>query len=285
MNPRVLLFGAGGQLGTAIASAATRGSVTLESAPRAIDISSERQITEALQAIRPDWVINSAAMTNVDGAHEHPDLAVAVNAMGPANIARAAQSVGARVIQISTEAVFDGEQVEPYTESDACHPVSVYGATKLSGELLVRVFNPASFVMRTSWLYSGASGVNFPTRLLQQLAAHDNVVSVVTDIIGNPTPATVLADAVLAVICAPPAPGTYHVCCSGATSKYEWAQDIARSRGFSPDRISPVLSASYPTVALRPKHVDLACLKFSSTGLFDLPAWQDAWQQEALDRP
>ena len=197
---KALLYGAQGQLGTAIVAAARAGDLTLECAPRSVDISDERGVTGLLQASQPDWVINCAAMTNVDGAHGNPQLAMNVNAIGPANIARAAKAVGARMIQISTEAVFDGERTEPYSETDVCRPVSVYGVTKLAGEMLVRVYAPDSFVLRTSWLYSGGTGVNFPTRILEQLAAHDESISVVTDVIGNPTPTGVLAEAVLSYV-------------------------------------------------------------------------------------
>jgi dTDP-4-dehydrorhamnose reductase len=188
--------------------------------------------------------------------------------------------VGARVIQISTEAVFDGERTSAYAEDDACNPVAVYGISKLAGEMMVRVYNPSSFVLRTSWLYSSNSGVNFPTRLLQQLKAHDGPISVVTDVVGNPTPSAVLAGAVLAVIGSPPDPGVYHACCVGAVTKFDWAVEIARTGGFDTSRIVPVTSADYPTVALRPKHVDLNCEKFLATNIYQLPTWRAATPAE-----
>ena len=274
-----LLFGAQGQLGTAIMAAVGAGDLTLECAPRTVDISDDRGVSAVIQASRPDWVINCAAMTNVDGAHGNPQLAMNVNAIGPANIARAAAAVGARVIQISTEAVFDGERSEPYSEDDVCHPVSVYGVTKLAGEMLVATYNPSAFVLRTSWLYSGGTGVNFPTRILEQLAAHDGPVSVVTDVIGNPTPTGVLAGAVVAIISRPPTAGTYHVCCREPASKYEWAVEIAEGAGYDGGRIVPVTSDAYTTVALRPKHVDLSCAKFLASGIYELPSWLDAYRK------
>ncbi len=283
LSLKILLFGAGGQLGTAIVSAcAATSGLEIIPAPRSIDIYDAAGVAQLIDTSAPDWVINCAAMTNVDGAHENPALAMGVNALGPANIARAAEMAGARVIQISTEAVFDGERTTAYNEDDACHPVAVYGISKLAGEMMVRLYNPSSFVLRTSWLYSSNSGVNFPTRLLQQLEAHDQPVSVVTDVVGNPTPSAVLAGAVLAVVGNPPEPGTYHACCLGAVTKFDWAVEIARSGGFDTSRIVPVTSADYPTVALRPKYVDLSCEKFMSTGVYALPRWKDAWR-ESLD--
>ena len=279
---KALLFGASGQLGTAISAAcAATSDIELTCVPRTVDISDAAKVSASVESERPQWVINCAAMTNVDGAHENPALAMGVNALGPANIARAAESVGARVIQISTEAVFDGERTSAYAEDDACNPVAVYGISKLAGEMMVRLYNPSSFVLRTSWLYSSNSGVNFPTRLLQQLNSHDGPVSVVTDVVGNPTPSAVLAEAVLAVIASPPDPGVYHACCVGAVTKFDWAVEIARTGGFDTSRIVPVTSADYPTVALRPKYVDLSCEKFLATGVYPLPNWQDAWRTSA----
>ena len=148
--------------------------------------------------------------------------------------------------------------------------------------MMVRLYNPSSFVLRTSWLYSSNSGVNFPTRLLQQLEAHDRPVSVVTDVVGNPTPSAVLAGAVLAVIDSPPDPGVFHACCVGAVTKFDWAVEIARSGGHDTSRIVPVTSADYPTVALRPKYVDLSCEKFLSSGVYALPSWKDAWRESLV---
>jgi dTDP-4-dehydrorhamnose reductase len=272
------LFGASGQLGAAIVPSAREREVELVSADRSIDVADARAVQALVEAVRPDWVINCAAMTDVDGAHTDPQRAFAVNALGPGNMARAAESVGARVVQISTEAVFDGERTAPYREDDACRPVSVYGAAKLAGESLVAIYSPESFILRTSWLYSGTTGMNFPTRLLQQLDDPDRSISVVTDVVGNPTPTSVLADAVMALVSRPPAAGTYHVCCLDPASKYEWAVEIARSAGHDPARIRQVTSDDYPTVALRPKHVDLSCEKFLATGTMVLPTWQEAWR-------
>jgi len=277
--PKTLLFGATGQLGRALLGHQHSSGLDIQPVARHIDLEDAGGLAAVIAHERPDWVINCAAMTNVDGAHENPQLAMTVNSIGPAIIARAVAAVGARMIQISTEAVFDGESTEPYSERDACSPVSVYGASKLAGEMMVRVYAPDSFVLRTSWLYSGGTGVNFPTRILEQLAAHDESISVVTDVIGNPTPTGVLAGAVVAIISRPPAAGTYHVCCREPASKYEWAVEIAEGAGYDGGRIVPVTSEAYPTVALRPKHVDLSCEKFLAAGVYELPSWLDAYMK------
>lgn len=276
---KAVLFGARGQLGSSISLAAAGTGMDLVCPDRSVDIADAAAVQSMIDSVRPDWVINCAAMTDVDGAHVDPQRAFAVNALGPGNVARAAEGVGARMVQISTEAVFDGERATAYREEDACHPVSVYGVAKLAGELLVTTYSPGSYVLRTSWLYSGGTGMNFPTRLLQQLADPDRPIAVVTDVIGNPTPAPVLAEAVLALVASPPAPGTYHVCCLEPASKYEWAVEIAEGAGFDSARVSAVSSADYPTVARRPTHVDLDCGKFLATGLYALPSWRAAWRR------
>ncbi len=283
VTDRILVFGASGQLGSAVL--ATAPSTALE-APRTVDVADSQDVLECVRKAVPDWVVNCAAMTDVDGAHQDPQRAFAVNALGPGNLARAAEDVGARVIQISTEAVFSGAAVVAYTEEDVCQPVSVYGSSKLSGESLVSIYCPGSYVLRTSWLYSDQRGTNFPTRVLNQLEDPGKKLSVVTDIVGNPTPTSLLADAISAILRSPPDPGVYHVCAGGPASKFDWAVEIAIWAGFDPGRISPVSSDAYPTVARRPKYVDLDCSKFQSTSLLELPTWRDAWLSEisAWDR-
>jgi dTDP-4-dehydrorhamnose reductase len=181
--------------------------------------------------------------------------------------------VGAQLVHISTEAVFDGLSHAPYSEEDPCHPVSIYGSTKLAGEKLVQILNPSAFVLRTSWLYASSREANFPSRLLDQLTKGRQPVPVVTDIVGNPTPASLLAEAITRIICNPPEPGIYHVCCQGSASKFEWARQIAEANGFGKERIVETESRLYPSTAKRPQHVDLSCAKFLRTGLMNLPRW------------
>jgi dTDP-4-dehydrorhamnose reductase len=268
-------------LGASIIDASVGRDIELIRAPRSVDISDGRLVSSYVREVAPDWIVNCAAMTDVDGAHLAPEKAMAVNGLGPANLARSSDDIGARLVQVSTEAVFDGELTVPYVEGDACRPVSVYGVSKLAGDLTVSVYSPDSYVIRTSWLYSGATGMNFPTRLLAQLDDADRPISVVTDLIGNPTPTPVLASAILAVLAAPPEPGTYHVCCREPASKYDWAVEIAERAGHDAARITPVTMADYPSVARRPTHVDLDCSKFLSTGLSPLPTWREAWRDIA----
>ena len=274
---RILVFGGSGQLGKALRSLKIEAGHDLTVAPRSVDLTEPAIVADYVRSIAPAWIINAAAMTDVDGAHADPSAAMAVNGLGPGYLAMAAQDCGSHLVHISTEAVFDGERDACYVEDDACRPVSVYGASKLSGEHLVRIYSPESYVLRTSWLYAEGTGANFPTRLLAQLKDPAADVSVVTDIVGNPTPASVLAEAILRVVGGVPAPGTYHVCCTGAVSKFDWAVAIAESAGIDSSRISGTTSDSYPTVARRPKNVDLDCSKFLALELMTLPSWRDSW--------
>ncbi len=275
---KVLLFGGSGQLGQSIQKTQL-GSRSLVVTPRSLDLRDGANIEQYVRAQQPDVVINAAAMTDVDGAHLEPDQAFLTNALGPAAIARACESVGARFLQVSTEAVFDGRQTTRYHEIDSCQPVSVYGASKLAGEHLARVYCSRTFVIRTSWLYSMDATMNFPTRLMRQLQDPTAVVRVVTDIVGNPTPASLLAEALLRIVDSQIPAGTYHVCCTGAASKYDWAKQIMISMGIDLNRLQMTTSNHYSTIAERPQHVDLDTSRFARLGLLELPDWRVAWEQ------
>ena len=280
--PDVVVFGASGQLGTGLIPVLRAAGLDVAAAARSVDLQDARALAAAVAQAKPRWVVNAAAMTDVDGAHADPARAFAINALGAGEIARAANAIGARTVHVSTEAVFDGEQQVPYTEADPCRPVSVYGASKRAGESLVSIYDPQAYVLRTSWLYGQQQGANFPTRLLANLARGSSEVPVVTDVVGNPTPVAVLADAIRAVIESPCDPGLYHVCCTGAASKFDWAIAIAEHAGLDPRRIIPVTADAFPTPAARPKHVDLSVRQFAATGLLELPSWRAAWERYAF---
>ena len=276
---RIVLFGSHGQLGSEFLARASGGPWDVVPSPRELRLEDSEAVGAFVRQCEPQWVLNAAAMTDVDAAHLDPARALRVNALGPGSLSRVSYEIGANLIHISSEAVYSGERTEPYTEDDACHPVSVYGTSKWTGDELVMIMNPKSFVIRTSWLYSSQRGSNFPTRILNQLRNTSRQIQVVTDIYGNPTPTTLLADAIFAIMGSPPAFGTYHICAREAASKYDWAVEIAEHAGFGRDRIEPVLSNDYETTARRPKHVDLDCSKFVATGLMQLPTWKESWSE------
>ena len=239
---RVVLFGAHGQLGSEFLGQTSGGQWEVVGAPQGLRLEDSEAIGAFVRQCEPQWILNAAAMTNVDAAHLDPDQAIQVNGLAPGVLAGAAQEVGARVIHISSEAVYGGSTQVPYKEVDTCRPVSVYGVSKLTGDLLTLTYSPESYVFRTSWLYSGQRGSNFPTRILNQLEDPEKKLSVVTDVVGNPTPTSLVVDAIRAVLHSPPDPGLYHVCARGPASKFDWAVEIATQTGFDPGRINPVSS-------------------------------------------
>lgn len=284
---RVLVLGGTGQLGRGFVSAisdlltfesegaSSHGVTGLTVVPRNVDISDLPALKAVVLDSQPDWIVNAAAYTQVDAAEIDPYRAILTNVAGAANAALCAKAVGARLIYFSTESVFDGSSKDPYIESDVCNPLSIYSISKQGGEQVTSEISEDSYVIRTSWLYGDSVTANFPARLLANLSATEGPVPVVTDLVGNPTPVTLLVEATLALVHAQPNAGTYHVCTGGSATKYEWARAIAESQGFSKDRITPALSSDFFTAARRSAHVILSNEKFLATGLLKLPDWRD----------
>jgi dTDP-4-dehydrorhamnose reductase len=200
-------------------------------------------------------VVNAAAYTAVDAAETEVGAARAVNSEGARHLARACAGRGIRVLQVSTDFVFDGESTHPYTPDDATHPLGEYGRSKLAGEQAVLETSPDSLVMRTGWLYSCFGG-NFVKTMLRLMAERDEL-SVVSDQVGTPTWARGLADAIWAAIARPQLCGVYHWSDAGVCSWYDFAvaiQEEALAIGLIPRavKIRPILARDYPTPARRP---------------------------------
>ncbi|MDR3552933.1 MAG: dTDP-4-dehydrorhamnose reductase, partial [Clostridia bacterium] len=190
-----------------------------------LDITDEKKISAAFEKDRPDVVVNCAAITNVDGCEADPELAFAVNAKGAGVVARAAQSVGATLVHISTDYVFDGTASKPYTEADPVCPKSVYGRSKLEGELEVLKACEKFYILRTAWLY-GHAGNNFVKTMLK-IGAEKGEVGVVTDQVGNPTSSMELVRIIEAVLKSGRF-GIYHATCEGVCSWNAFAREIFR---------------------------------------------------------
>lgn len=216
-----------------------------------------------------DVVVNAAAYTAVDAAEDDEPAAFALNAVGARNVARAAREVGARMVQISTDYVFDGQGEGPYSTDAAQAPRSAYGRTKAAGEWAVLAEEPNALVVRTAWLY-GAHGPNFVATMLR-LAETNDTLDVVDDQHGQPTWTTDLARYVLALV-AQDAPGGYHHGTSaGATTWYEFTREIFRLRGLDPERVRPTTSAKFVRPAPRPANSVLA-----HPDEHPMPTWQQA---------
>jgi dTDP-4-dehydrorhamnose reductase len=237
-------------------------------------------------------VISAAAYTAVDQAEDEPERARRVNGEAPGELAEAAREVGAPIIHLSTDYVFDGASAEPYREDAPVNPLGVYGETKLLGEERVRAANPDHLILRTAWVYS-PFGKNF-VKTMMTLAQTRQEISVVADQRGNPTSALDIADGLLAVLdhwADRPGDGlgqTYHLAGTGSASWHEFAQEIfAVCKALElPSAIArPIATSDYPTRARRPAFSMLNSEKFASQFGYLAPEWQVSLRQVIERRP
>jgi len=268
---RYLITGANGMLGRDLQKALEGRDVTALSRAE-LDVT-DLEAVRAASAHR-DVIINAAAYTRVDDAESQEDVAYAVNATGPANLARAAAEHGAKLVQLSTDYVFDGTATEPYTEDAPVNPVSAYGRTKAEGERLARQHNPQTYVVRTAWLY-GRHGSNFPKTMLR-LAIERDQLRVVTDQVGQPTWSRDLADQIVAMLDGGAPPGNYHGTNSGQASWYEFAQAILSLAGHDPDKVTPAESSHFVRPAPRPSYSVLGHAAWTTAGLAPMRHWREA---------
>lgn len=248
-----------------------------------LDLQTPGGAARAINAIRPDVVINAAAYTAVDQAEDEPELAMRINADAAGEVAEAAAKLGVPVIQVSTDYVFDGQGEGAYPEDAPTAPLGVYGCTKLAGERQVRARNPRHAIVRTAWVYS-PFGRNF-VKTIMAAAKVRSVLTVVEDQRGNPTSALDLADGLLAMLerwRVEPDFGlgkTYHLAGTGTTSWYGFAQAIMTecSRlGLPAARIEPIATADWPTRVARPVNSQLSSVVFAEDFGFVMPPWEQS---------
>ncbi len=276
---KLLVTGAGGMLGRAVVEAATRlGHDVLACARADLDITDADGTRRAVATARPAAVINCAAYTDVDGAEEDYSGAEAINAQGARNVAAAAAEIGAFVVQVSTDYVFDGSKREPWLESDAVAPLGVYGTTKLAGERAVASVNPAHAIVRTAWLF-GAGAKNFVDTMLG-LGAQRDEVSVVTDQVGCPTWTGHLAGALVEVAERPDETGIHHIAGSGSCSWNEFALEIFE-RAAIDCRVLPTTSDQFVRPAPRPAYSVLGTQRRDP---LILAPWQDGLAEYLASR-
>lgn len=260
---KTLVLGSNGQLGHALADTAPGGADFVGLDLPELDITSADALLKVCRQVKPDVIINAAAYTAVDQAESELALATAVNVEGPRNVAAAAHDIGARLIHISTDFVFDGHASTPYTVDAATNPLSVYGRTKREGELAVLDVMPKNAaIVRTAWLYS-RNGGNFVKTMLR-LMTDRNDLSVVADQRGTPTWADSLATTLWALARAPELNGVFHWTDGGETSWHEFAvaiQEEALSLGLLEQAIPihAITTEDYPTAAVRPRYSVLNC--------------------------
>ncbi len=274
----VLITGAGGQLGRELQRlAALSPNCYVATDVAELDIADSGAVDRALHEGRFDVVVNCAAFTDVEGAEADPEGADRLNHIGAANLAAAAAQTGATLIHLSTDYVFDGSSVVPYTEQMPAAPLSVYGRTKWAGEEAVRTSGCKYLIFRTSWLYS-EYGHNFLKTMLRLMVERDEV-RVVCDQIGTPTYAGDLALALFSIIegrLYAGQEGTYHFSNEGVASWYDFAVGIARAAGHDRCRIIPCRSDEYPARALRPACSVLDKSKARHTFGLDIPHWSES---------
>lgn len=277
----VLVTGAGGQLGTEVVAELRRRAETRRRGPalevvgadhHRLDVADRDAVRAAVVELEPDVVVHAAAFTAVDRCENEVDRALAVNAFGTRNVAEAARLVGAHVVYVSTDYVFDGTKDGPYDEWDEPNPRSVYGRSKLGGE---RELDPGSAVVRTAWV-CGRHGSNIAKTVLR-LAAGDGPLRFVDDQKGSPTVAGELAGT-LVELALGRHPGVFHVTNAGATTWYGFARAVLEAAGHDPGRVEPVttaeLAAHFP--APRPANSVLANAALGQAGLPPLRPWQEA---------
>lgn len=253
---KILVTGSSGQLGRALLYCRPRDLDVVGLCRSDLDITDESAVRERLTAERPDVIVNAAAYTAVDLAEREPGLAMAVNAQGVGNLARQAAEIACRLVQISTDFVFDGERSMPYTADTAPAPLGEYGRSKLQGErLALEALGARATVVRTAWLYSG-QGNNFVNTMLRLMSERDRV-AVVADQIGTPTWSLGLARAIWAIVERPSVSGIHHWTDLGVASWYDFAvaiceEAVAAGRLMSSAEVTPITAAEYPTDARRP---------------------------------
>lgn len=282
MGRRIVITGAGGQVGGFLAGeAARRGFEVAAWTHRDWDITDPQA---AQRCVAPDdLVINCAAVANVDAAEADPQRAHAVNVTGPENLAHACARVGARLVHVSTDYVFGGEKRHPYDIGDATNPLSVYGRSKLAGELAVLAAQPDAVVVRTSWVYTGGSGNDFVAVLRRQAAAGDTV-DVPDDQIGSPTYVKDLANALIEAGEGGIREPILHAANDGAVSRYEQARAVFEELGADPGRVRPVRPGESARRARRPAYSALSMATSVRAGLTPLRPWRQALA-ETLAQP
>jgi len=268
---RMVLTGHKGQLGRALLPLLAGHEVAGVDLPE-YDITDRGALRAAIRDFRPDLILHPAAMTDVEGCARDPDLAYRVNGMGTQNVALAAAEVGAEMLYVSTNEVFDGQATEPYHEWAPRNPINAYGRSKLAGEWYVQNLLTRFYIVRTAWLYA-PGGRNFPHRILQ-LADERGSLKVVADEVGNPTYVVDLARAIAALI-ETHAYGVYHAVNAGAASRYDFAREILRLSGRESIPVEPLALAEFQRASTPPAYAPLANNAAAALGITFRP-WQAA---------
>jgi dTDP-4-dehydrorhamnose reductase len=277
---RILLTGVNGQVGWELQRTLAPLGEVIAADRTLLDLADTASIRRSVAAIAPDLIVNPAAYTAVDKAESEPDLAHAINAAAPGELA----ACGVPLVHFSTDYVFDGRKSGAYTEADAPNPLGVYGASKLGGEAAVARAGIPHLILRTSWVY-GLRGRNF-LLTMQKLARERDSLAVVDDQFGAPTWSRLIAEATALVIARwlerpdlTASSGVYHLSCGGRTSWHGFTAAILAHLAATDEklaRLTAIPSSGYPTPAARPANSQLDCGKLAQTFGVRLPDWEQA---------
>ncbi|UJP41019.1 dTDP-4-dehydrorhamnose reductase [Cellulomonas palmilytica] len=275
---RWVVVGAAGMLGRDVVARLRQGDDEVVELDRAgLDITSPDECAAAVAGA--DVVVNCAGYTAVDDAETHEAEAFTANAVGPATLARATADAGARLVQISTDYVFDGRATTPYDEDAPQAPRGAYGRTKAAGEWAVAASGGDHLVVRTAWLY-GAHGSSFP-RTIARVARERGSLDVVDDQRGQPTWTVDVADAVARLVAARAPRGTYHATSSGETTWFGFARAVVAAAGLDPAIVAPTTSEKFVRPAPRPAYSVLGHGALAHVGLAPIGDWRERWEAAA----
>lgn len=281
---RIMITGASGQLGLALLRLLkekeqyelfrTDAAADTQNGVQSLDITDEEKVNAYVDSIKPDIILNCAAMTAVDLCETEQDLAYRINALGPKYLAQAAERNGAKLVHVSTDYVFDGQASSPYTEDSITNPTSVYGRTKQAGDAFVQQNCKKYFILRTAWVYG--EGKNFVKTMLR-LAESGNRIRVVSDQYGTPTSALELAR-VVTFLMETESYGIYHATCEGSTSWYEFALYIFKEAGINVE-VEAIPSSEYQAAAKRPMYSILENKALYDRHGYVMKDWKDAFRE------
>jgi dTDP-4-dehydrorhamnose reductase len=269
---KYLITGGNGQLARALFEAMKTSNQAILLPKEELDVTDEQTVEKVFKKFSPEYVFHTAAYTAVDSCEKEQVTAFQINSLGAFNIAKACKSIGAVMIYISSDYVFDGKSNLPYIETDSPNPLSIYGLSKWLGEELVGKTLSESYIVRTSWLY-GHGGLNFVHTMLK-FAVSNKEVKVVSDQVGSPTYVNDLARILIQLI--EKKYGTYHVSNKGQCSWYQFAQAIFEYAGSDSSLVQPITTGEYGASAPRPAYSLLSVNKLISSDLTEPRHWKEA---------
>lgn len=244
-----------------------------------LDVTDTDEVLRFGEMNRPDIIINCSGMTDIEACEENPSMAYKVNALGARNLAIVTSKMQAKMVQLSTDDVFDGKSTAPYTEFDVTNPVTVYGKSKLAGENYVKEFTSKHFIVRSTWVYG--KGSNFITNFLQRVE-EGGEIAVASDQFGSPTSANELARFLLHLVHTSEY-GTYHATNRGICSRYAFAEEILKMTGKQVT-LQPVPTVMDELSKVRPAYAVLDNFIMSMVPVYDFPQWQDSLREYLTER-